>query len=125
MQPTHEIETYLIALENRRCEAVSAQDVDVLDQLLAADLTHTHVQGKTQDKTEYLLALQTKPRKTWRESVCIRLYGSVAVMTGTLRNSFAESRDEASRSGTIHALQVWSKSEQGWQMVAFAASGPS
>ena len=46
----------LLCLEQERCRAVSAGDVDALGRLLTDDLTHTHVTGRTEGKAAYLAA---------------------------------------------------------------------
>jgi hypothetical protein len=56
----------LLRLEEERCRAVSAGDVDNLGRLLTDDLTHTHVTGRTEDKATYLAALGWRPRTTTR-----------------------------------------------------------
>ena len=117
----------LIALELKRCEAISAGDMSVLGRLLADDLTHTHVNGKTEDKNAYLAGLPGRPRTTTRVGdIDVRVYDNCAVMTGKLRNTFppAESGAE-SRQMDIQALQVWVGGADGWQQVAFASSGTS
>ena len=93
--------------------------------MLADDLTHTHVTGLTQTKAEMLTGLESRPRITSRaDDLAIRVYGRVAVMTGTLVNLFpaAEVDDEPTEM-RAHALQVWEHGDRGWLLVAFAASG--
>jgi hypothetical protein len=51
----------LLRLEEERCRAVSAGDVDALGRLLTDDLTHTHVTGRTEDKEVYLAAFVASP----------------------------------------------------------------
>ncbi|HWI71358.1 MAG TPA: nuclear transport factor 2 family protein [Baekduia sp.] len=116
----------LRALEQERCRAISAGDLATLDRLLADDLTHTHVTGVTEDKATYLAALGGRPRTTTRgEDLAVRLYGDVAVMTGTLRNAFPpQAPGEPEDVSEIHALQVWARAGgNAWRQVAFASSG--
>ena len=115
----------LIALELKRCEAISAGDMTVLGRLLADDLTHTHVNGKTEDKNTYLDGLPGRPRTTTRVGdIDVRVYDNCAVMTGMLRNTFGPAESGAeSRHMDIQALQVWVDGAGGWQQVAFASSG--
>jgi ketosteroid isomerase-like protein len=115
----------LVRLEHARCEAISSGDIEKLGDMLANDLSHTHITGKSEDKPTYLAALRGRPRTTTRgDDLRVRLYGNVAVMTGTLRNSFpSEEPGGRPRDSEIQALQVWVKGDQGWQQVAFASSG--
>jgi hypothetical protein len=117
----------LIGLESARCEAISSCDFEALDRLLAEDLTHTHIDGRTQDKQAYLAGLRARPRQTTRgDDLAVRLYSGVAVMTGTLRNTFGASEPGGEpRQMNLQALQVWVDGDDGWRQVAFASSGAS
>jgi ketosteroid isomerase-like protein len=113
----------LRALEHERCRAVSELDVATLRRLLDDDLTHTHLKGVTQDRDAYLAALADRPRTTRAGPIRVRCHGEVAVLTGTLTNSFTAA-DGSSRSGELHALRVWRRDGADWRLLAFAASGP-
>ena len=113
-------------LEAERCRAISELDLGTLDRLLAPELTHTHVTGRTQGKAEYLAGLAGRPRRTTRADLTIRLYGEVAIMTGSLLNEFPSPEGRTAPSpptSTLQATQVWVRSEEGWRLAAFAASG--
>ncbi len=113
----------LRALEHERCRAVSELDTAALERLLDPDLTHTHVTGLTQDRHAYLAALADRPRITQAGPIVVRRHGEVAVLTGTLTNSFTTA-DGASRTTELHALRVWRHDGAAWRLLAFAASGP-
>jgi ketosteroid isomerase-like protein len=113
----------LIALEAERCRAISELDLPVLEKILADDLTHMHITGHTEDKATYLAGLSGRPRKTTRGDLSVRLYGDVAVMTGALINEFRGGGENAAARLEIQALQVWVRSGETWQMVAFGSSG--
>jgi hypothetical protein len=115
----------LVRLEHARCEAISAGDLQTLETLLADDLTHTHANGKTETKAEYLAAIGGRLRTSSRgDDLRVRLYDDVAVMTGTLRNVFPGSGPgESPRVVELQALQVWVRHSSGWQQTAFASSG--
>lgn len=111
-------------LEITRCRAISNGDSAGLAALLADDLTHTHVNGMTQDKAHYLAGLTTRPRVTTLGELQIRVIGDAAVMVGTLRNAVEEPAGLAGAT-EIHALRVWRRTDDGtWRLFAFAASGP-
>jgi len=113
----------LLHLEDERCKAISAGDVDALDRLLTDDLTHTHVTGRTEDKVTYLAALGGRPRITTRRDLAVRVYGETAIMTGVLLNAFLPAGGGAARAPMeAQALQVWVKTSDGWQQAAFVAS---
>ena len=112
----------LLRLEEERCRAVSAGDIDTLGRLLTDDLTHTHVTGRTEGKAAYLAALGGRPRTTTRRDLTVRIYGEAAIMTGTLVNAFPPDAGAARPPVEAHALQVWVKTSDGWKQAAFVAS---
>jgi ketosteroid isomerase-like protein len=112
----------LLRLEEERCRAISAGDVDALGRLLTDNLTHTHVTGRTQDKAAYLSALGGRPRTTTRRDLTVRTYGDTAIMTGILVNAFPSDGGAATAPMEAQALQVWVKTNAGWQQAAFVAS---
>jgi hypothetical protein len=115
----------VIGAEHARCDAITCGDLAALDQLLAVDLTHTHISGVTQDRATYLDTVARRPRATRRgDDLRVRLLGEVAVMTGTVINTFAAPGDEEPpREVRLSALQVWTRLDGRWRMVACAASG--
>ena len=115
----------LLRLDQARCAAISRGDFETLADLLSDDLTHTHVGGKTDSKESYLRSLAGRPRITTRgDDVQVRVYGDVAVMSGTQRNVMAPSEPSGvSLEMTVHVLQVWVKTGSGYKQVAFASSG--
>ena len=113
----------LIALETERCRAISELDLPALEKILADDLTHTHITGHTEDKSAYLAGLSSRPRKTTRGDLRVRVYGDAAIMTGALINEFPAAEGNAPAAQEIQALQAWVRSGGTWQMVAFGSSG--
>jgi hypothetical protein len=102
--------------ERERCRAISEQDWPALDRVLADDLTHTHMQGRVDDKLALFENLRRRPRTVRRGELMVRVYGEVAVMNGRqyLDTGDGETENEA--------IQVWHRSEDGWRQVAFQAS---
>jgi hypothetical protein len=113
----------LRALEMERCRAISELDLPVLEMILADDLTHTHITGRTEGKSAYLAGLSSRPRKTTRGDLRVRVYGDAAIMTGALINQFPAAEGNAPAAQEIQALQAWVRSGGTWQMVAFGSSG--
>jgi ketosteroid isomerase-like protein len=114
----------LLRLEDERCRAISAGDVDTLSRLLTDDLTHTHITGRTEDKAAYLAGLGGRPRTTTRNALTVRVYGETAIMTGTLVNAFPPGAGAGTARPPMEAqaLQVWVRTGDGWQQAAFVAS---
>jgi ketosteroid isomerase-like protein len=133
MTPEHERETtassadelddQLRALEHERCRAISEHDIPTLRRLLDDELSHTHINGTTQDRDGYLAALAGRPRTTSAGPIRVRRHGDVAILTGTLTNAFTAAGGSP-RAGELHALRVWRRDGGDWRLWAFAASGP-
>jgi ketosteroid isomerase-like protein len=118
-----EVDDQLRALEHERCRAISELDIATLQRLLDDDLSHTHVNGMTQDRLAYLVGLANRPRSTSAGFIRVRRHGDVAILSGTLTNSFTAA-DGSPRDAELHALRVWRRDGGDWRLLAFAASGP-
>jgi ketosteroid isomerase-like protein len=112
----------LLDLESRRCGAISSGDLEALEYLLDDEMTHTHRNGRMQNKAEYLDGLSGNPRDTTREEVQVRLFGDVAVLTGPLVNTFPAKDGESPRVVRNQVLQVWVRRGDSWKEAAFASS---
>jgi hypothetical protein len=72
-------------LEEARRNAMLAGDLDTLDSLFAADLTWIHSSCTVDDKASFLQGFSRGNLRCFRLDHfhnCIRLYGSVALVTG-------------------------------------------
>jgi hypothetical protein len=112
----------LLALEDRRCHAITDGDLAALGDLLGDDLVHVHMNGRAQDKREYLAQLAGNPRVTTRRDLTVRVYGGTAVMTGVLVNAFGHGANTKVSEG--YATQVWVAGDGGWRQVSCAVCGP-
>jgi ketosteroid isomerase-like protein len=110
----------ILKAEEERCRAISEQDWDTLASIMADDLSHTHMNGLTQDKPTYLEHVKGKPRTTSRRDLKVRLYGNVAVMIGIQVNTMV--RDGVENLTEMQGLQVWVKNGNSWQQTAFQVS---
>jgi ketosteroid isomerase-like protein len=102
--------------ESERIAALLAGDGDRLAALLADDLVHFHANGLMDSKASYLASVSAKLEflKIERPELKFRLFGDVAVVTGTL-NQTLRIRD----SGAVVemqgvATQVWVKKSGKW-----------
>jgi ketosteroid isomerase-like protein len=126
MEPTmlDDLTAQLVQLEHRRCLAITNADIAALKQLNSDDLTYTHTGGQTEDLQSFLTNIAKYPREITRgDDLTVRIYGDVAVLTGTLHATFP-ARDGGSEPIALdsHALQVWVRQGDSWKQSAFAAS---
>ena len=116
-------ETEVHAVEEERIAALLAGDGDRLASLLADDLVHFHANGLMDSKASYLASGSVKLEflKIERPELTIRLFGDVAIVTGTL-NQTLRIRD----SGAVVemqgvATQVWVKQSGKWLQTTYHA----
>ncbi|WP_316169028.1 MULTISPECIES: nuclear transport factor 2 family protein [unclassified Bradyrhizobium] len=103
----------LIALERRRCHAISIGDVETLRTILAGDYVHVHANGKIDDLVGHLEAIRRRPRKPSPGDLLVRCYGNAAVVIGEQENQGALP-DQA-----LIAQQVAARSSDGrWRFVS-------
>ena len=113
----------IIALENRRTEAMIKQDVPVLEEILAEDLIYTHHTARVETKAEYIAALtsgRTEYRSIDRKDVKVRRYGDTAVVTG--HAVFHVSTNGNDIKHQTRFLDVYAKRDDVWQMVAWQST---
>src|SRR6187401_1174125 len=106
MTTTSEATAELLALEERRCDSINRQDWDALAGMLTDDLVHVHANGLTQDKAVYLQHVSSRPRRTERRDLVVRVHGDTAVMTGKLVNMMDGEAPDAD-TPVLAAMQVW------------------
>jgi ketosteroid isomerase-like protein len=85
----------ILTLENAWNQAVQQKDASALEILLAPDLTYVEYDGTVMDKAQYLVSVQSpalEPVRIVNESMNVRLYGAVAVVTGACRESGMRNR---------------------------------
>lgn len=114
-------ETAVRAVEDRRIKALVDDDFATLDAIFADDLTYTHSSAVMDDKAAYMAALRsgkTKYETIDRGPATVRLYGDVAVMTGT---AVVGLRGRADKLPLRYTLMYAKKSGR-WQMVAWQST---
>jgi ketosteroid isomerase-like protein len=74
-------------LEAARRDAMLAADVAALDELLAEEMTWVHASSSVDDKASFLRGFSTGDLRCFRldhSETTIRLYGSTALVTGSV-----------------------------------------
>jgi hypothetical protein len=112
----------LVDSERQRCEALARDDLETLEALTSSDYLHIHANGVVEDRDAYFDRLGgAVHRRTERGALDVRLYGRVAVVTGTLVTTIRRRTEDPLVRITGFATQVWSQEpEHGpWRHVLF------
>ena len=111
----------ILAVEERRKQALLAVDLETLADLYDDSLVHTHAPGLTHGKTQLLEHVATRQayRDMTRGDLTIRVIGDVAIMTGRLTNRLG-SPDGSERIVSGQVIQVLRRCDDGaWRFVSF------
>ena len=111
----------LLAVEDRRRQALIDVDLAALDELFDDSLVHIHAPGVTMDKAQLLE--HTATRRVYlaidRGDLNLRVIGDVAVITGPITNRL-RTAEGGERTLAGVATQVLHRGEDGaWRFVSF------
>jgi len=109
----------IIALENRRVEAMTKGDANALDEILADDLIYTHSTARIDTKASFIEAItsgRSNYRSVERKDVNVRQFGDSAVVTGHAKFHVGDNKFEA------RFIDVYAKRNGSWQMVAWQST---
>tara|TARA_B100001123_G_scaffold293474_1_gene327113 strand:- start:6201 stop:6551 length:351 start_codon:yes stop_codon:yes gene_type:complete len=109
----------IIALENKRIEAMTSGDLKALDEILADDLIYTHTTARIDTKASFIDAIKTgrsNYKAMDRTDVQVRDFGDTAVVTGHADIQVGDNRFQA------RYLDVYAKRNGSWQMVAWQST---
>jgi len=109
----------LLALEQRRQQALICADVSALRALLAEDLTHIHSTGLVHTKAQFIQHIQTMGgfANISRAEPEVQVYGDIALLTGATRNTvrLLDSGQEAVREG--FSTLIARRTATGWEIL--------
>ncbi|MFH1184325.1 MAG: nuclear transport factor 2 family protein [Chloroflexota bacterium] len=109
--------------DERRCQALVANDFDALARILHDELVYTH-SNATSDSKDGLLdnvrSGKVKYRALRRDNVTVRIFGDTARMNGHI--VLETTRDGVETVRDIVFLSVWVKTAGSWQMAAWAST---
>jgi ketosteroid isomerase-like protein len=118
-------EDELLKTEISRFEAMTQNDFEVLEQILADDLIYTHSSAKVDNKSQYLADLKSgavKYNTIKPEEVKVRLYsnGNIGIITG-------KATVEVTSNGKLATLNlrytnVYAKRKGKWQLVSWQST---
>ena len=116
-------ETEILAADDARYKAMVAKDYVALDKILADTLRYTHSTGRSENKSEYM-GILTSGKVTYlsatRQSIAMSAYGNTVVCHGKIELQVL-ANGETRQINSMY-LNVWVKSDKGWQMVAWAST---
>jgi ketosteroid isomerase-like protein len=107
----------ILKLENGRCAALMAGDVDALGELLAEDLVHVHGNGQLDGKADYLNGVKTKYKfhRIERGDLNIRIYGDIVVVVGPLNQTvFIKTINKLNEISAV-VTQTWVRRDGRWK----------
>ena len=109
----------ILALEDRRIEAMVKGDVRALGEILADDLIYTHTTARLDTKASFIDAVKTGKsnyKSVDRKDVEVRSLGDTAVVTGHAKFHVGVNKFEA------RFIDVYAKRNGAWQMVAWQST---
>lgn len=120
-QPDAGLVAELLALEERRRQALIAADIDVLDELFDESIVHIHAPGVTHNKAQLLehVALRHAYLDSTRGELNIRVIGDVAIMTGPLVNRLRTKEGGERTLGGVTTQVVRRGDDGDWKFVSF------
>ena len=116
-------EADVLRADEKRFEAMRAEDWGALDAALADELTYVHSSARLETKAEHIANL--KARKLQYKGVTprdrtARIHGNIGVVTGIsgihVENAGAENRL------TVRYLAVYAKQAERWRMIAWQST---
>lgn len=117
------VEQDILALEDKRYAAMTAQDAATLAQLLHDDLVYTHSSAVIDTKDSYVEGIRSgkfRYSKIERSEEKVRVYGDAALVTG--RAAIEVAVDGKPKSLRLRYLNVWVKQPSGWKFVAWQST---
>ena len=114
----------LKAREAQRNKAVAANDIAVLGEILADDLTYVHASGKLDGKASLLASIGRDYRylSSERGELSIRVIGDAAVMTGPAKLVLKNNTKPEPITLDCIVTQAWALQDGTWRMVAYHGS---
>ena len=107
----------IIALEKRRCVALTSGNIEAVRELMADDLVHIHGNGAMDDKAGYLKGVETRYvfHRIERGDLNIRVYGDVAVVIGPLDQTVSGRGIDKLNQIKAIATQTWVRTGADWK----------
>jgi ketosteroid isomerase-like protein len=117
------IEQDILALEERRCAAMSKNDIAALEGMFHDDLIYTHSSAVVDTRASYLEALKsghTRYHSVQRSEEKVRVCGDTALVTGRAIIDVTVKGEK--KHLDTRFLDVWTKTPQGWKFIAWQST---
>lgn len=117
------VEREILALEDKRCAAMTGRDADALAAMLHDDLVYTHSSAVVDDKASYVEAIRsgkTRYHSIKRSEERVRAYGDTAFVTG--RAEIEVDVNGQHKSLRLRYLDAWTRTREGWKFVAWQST---
>lgn len=119
-QAVTDIERQVLDTDARRVKALISNDIPVLEEIFADDLTYVHTSARLDTKESLLAGLRagtTRYLAMDMKDLKVRPYGDTAVVTGTFAARVQVRGQEGNP--TPRVLMVYVKRGGRWQLVAW------
>jgi hypothetical protein len=112
----------LLKTEIRRFEAMTQNDFEELEQILADDLIYTHSSGKVDTKSQYINDLKAnvvRYNTIKPDEVKVRMYsnGTIGIITGKAMVEITQ--NEKQTTINLRYTDVYAKRKGKWQMISW------
>jgi hypothetical protein len=118
------IESAVLAAENRRCDAMLANDSVALEALLDPRLHFSHATGTVDDKANYLAKMAAGRIRyvgiAWSEEKVTTLAPCAAMLTGRMTSDVRVEGTDKRLDNRV--ITVWRESGGAWRLVAFQST---
>lgn len=124
VEEEQQVRDEIVRLEAARCCALVEADLDTLERLVADDVVHVHANGNADDKSTYIDMVRGQIRflSAQRQRLDVRVYDSVAIATGPLRQSIEMIATGQRMEMHVMTTQVWREHAGAWRQVSFQAT---
>ncbi|HZM35911.1 MAG TPA: nuclear transport factor 2 family protein [Burkholderiales bacterium] len=116
-------EKEVLQLEDKRFAAMVAEDFKALEAMVHDELLYTHSTSVVDTKASWLESMRsgkTRYRKTSFANRKVRVYGDMALVTGSA--DIEAEIDGQPKSLRLCFLNAWTKTPQGWKFVAWQST---
>lgn len=106
-------------------QAVMTHDTKTLDKLMSSRVLYSHSNGRLENKAEFMKAWGPSGTANYDKvdlgQQTVEIYGNIAVVRGDITIDNAP-KGAAKQHLKLNVMQVWEKSNAGWQMVGRQAT---